>query len=362
MNDLELVNQFRAEVPEPGPQALCAVEARLRDPSGRTRRPAWSRPLVTRLALAGALTVAVSVGALTLHGSTDPAPRSPAMRPASAAELLDQAALAAERTPELQPRPDQFFVYESVTMDAEYTKDGPFLVRAKVTAWRSVDQTRSGAVRSEHLAPWAYPGTPLPPAAADDVGRVESFSSPVCVTRPPDNARTDYAYVSHLPTDPAQMLRVLTERRSGDPSQDRRAWTAVGDLLRESYLPPAQRAALFRAAKLIPNVSLAQNVVDAADRSGIAVAWTDEERGTREELIFNPTTLLYQGERSVIADPTTAAGAMPVPVSTRSAAPTSTPTIPGVAPAGTELSNSAELSVTVVDKAPAFPPPGRSCR
>src|SRR5438552_1398699 len=108
----------------------------------------------------------------------------------------------------------------------------------------------------------------------------------------------------------------LAARQSGDPSVDGRAWTAVGDLMRESYLPPAQRAAVFQAAELIPGVTLVRDVQDAAGRTGIAVARVDDRRGLRDELIFNPATYLYQGERVFVVDPAKADAAVPVPVAT----------------------------------------------
>lgn len=363
MKEIELLNEFRAEVPAPTEQNLRTTEARmtnaLRNPTGRTGR----RPMAMRLALAGGLAAAVGVGALTLHGAKGPAAQTPDLKQVSAVEVLDQAALAAERAPELHPRPDQFFVYESVTMQPAYTKDGSYLDRVKRTVWLSVDHTRTGAFSAERLPAKALPGTPVPPGANDGVGTVDSGRLPICDPHPADNARLDFAYLSSLPTDPAQLLGVLKQRQSGDPSQDRRAWTAIGDLLRESYLAPAQRAALFRAAKLIPSVAVVTDAVDAAGRSGIAVAWADPERGTRHELIFNATTLLFQGERTVVVDPAKAAAAAPVPVGTGGPAPAQTRA--GSAgtglPVGTELASTAELSVKVVDTAPAFPPSGRSC-
>jgi len=117
-------------------------------------------------------------------------------------------------------------------------------------------------------------------------------------------------------------------------------WTAAGELLRESYLPPAQRAALFRAVKLIPGVELVAQATDAAGRSGVGVGFVDPKRGTREQLIFAPDTYRYLGERSFVVD---AAKAQ--------------------APVGSQLAGTAELSITVADSAPsaAAGPKGPNC-
>jgi hypothetical protein len=384
MNEIDLLHRLRAEVPEPDEGRMRAAEARLtaavRAPRGRRSAGAGAgfrlRPVLWRAGLAGGLAAAVALG-LALGAGPGSAPdggpggTAPAeANPVSAVELLDRAALAAERTPELNPRPDQFLVYESVTMHPAIVvgngEESRFLYRTKRKIWLSVDGTREGALSSEWLAPQPYPGWPIPAQAQKDVGKVGWRPLPIC-GQLPDNARRDYLYLRTLPTDPEQMLAVLRSRNSGDPDRDRRAWTAIGDMLRESYLPPAQRAALFRAAKLIPGVTVVEAATDAVGSVGIAVARVDDEQGVRYELIFDPETYLFQGERSFVVhlpkvktkpvpSRTGDANAAPVPAptgATASAAPTP--------PVGSLLSVTAELSVTVADEAPRVPHDEKTC-
>ncbi|MES4904431.1 MULTISPECIES: CU044_5270 family protein [unclassified Streptomyces] len=74
----------------------------------------------------------------------------------------------------------------------------------------------------------------------------------------------------------------------------------VGDLIRESLMPPKVSAAFYRAAAKIPGVVVVPDAVDAAGRHGVAVARADSGRSTlREELIFDEKTGEYLGERSV---------------------------------------------------------------
>jgi len=372
MHELDLLHQLRSEVPEPGADALNAAEARMMgtilSPVSRTRKTARRRPMGLRVVFAGSLTTAAATVALVAQVAGGPAqhssssPGNPELTPISAVELLDRAAIAAERRPELHPRSSQFIVYKSVTMYPAYASDRRYLSRTKRTVWLSVDGTREGALTQEPLQPKQYPGWPIPSGANNGVGTTHSAPLPTCDRHPADNARTDYTYLRTLPTDPARMLQVLKGRQSGDPSPEDRAWTAAGDLMRESYLPPAQRAAVFRAAKLSPGVTVVQDAEDAAGRRGIAVARVNDEQGVRDELIFNPTTFLYQGERMLVLDAAKAEAAVPRPVGTAKAAPDAAAHAdgPGV-PVGTPLVSTAELSVAVTDTAPKFPSTGKHC-
>jgi hypothetical protein len=103
-----------------------------------------------------------------------------------------------------------------------------------------------------------------------------------------------------LPTDPAALLqRVYVDTRGQDSGPDVAAFAFLGDVLRESLLPPQVTAALYRAAAQIPGVVLVADSVDAEGRHGVAVGRTDD-RGERLEWIFDATTLEYLGERSYL--------------------------------------------------------------
>jgi hypothetical protein len=201
--------------------------------------------------------------------------------------------------------------------------------------------------------------------ASEATGEVQARSTAVC-GRLPDDARRDFGYLRTLPTDPAAMLRVLRERQSGEPDPDSRAFTAAGELMHQSYLPREQRAAVFRAAKLISGVAVQSGVQDAAGRAGIAVARVDEARGVRDELIFEPGSYRYLGSRRVVVDAERADAAGPQ-VAVLPAYASRTQGLPAprtghpAAPAGTVLVSSAELAVTVADSAPNFPSGGPSC-
>ena len=114
-----------------------------------------------------------------------------------------------------------------------------------------------------------------------------------------------YRLLQTLPTDPHALLAMIyrVERGHG-PGPDQEAFVTIGDLLREAIAPPQVSAALYRAAALIPGVTVVADTTDAIGRHGVAVAMTSQ--GVRSEWIFSKQTLQYLGERDInIADGTT---------------------------------------------------------
>jgi hypothetical protein len=91
--------------------------------------------------------------------------------------------------------------------------------------------------------------------------------------------------------------------RGHGPGPDQEAFVTIGDLLRTTIAPPKAAAALYRAAALIPGVTLIPDATDAAGRPGVAVGRIGPgvDGGIRDELIFSRATLQLLGERTVIA-------------------------------------------------------------
>lgn len=341
MNEIELLRRLRSDVAEPAAEELTVAESRLITTIRRRRRPdrlGVRIPLRPAL-LTGAIAAAL-VGVVGVVGLRDVpvTPARPTTVRAAVDRLLDRAALAAERAPELNPRPDQFILYRSVTMSLAGGQDPAggetrYLYRTDRQLWSSVDGKHDGAVRWEYLTPRPYPGWPMPAQASSDVGKTGFLPIPACQNAgTPGWARHDYPYLRSLPADPMGMLAAI-RRSTGEPSPtDLQVWRAVGSMLAESYLPPAQRAAVFRAAKLIPGVTVVAGARDAADRAGVAVARVDDQTGLRAEIILDPETYFYLGEREFVVDAAKAR-----------------------APVGSQVSATAELSVTVADAPPEAP-------
>jgi hypothetical protein len=104
-----------------------------------------------------------------------------------------------------------------------------------------------------------------------------------------------YRLLQSLPTDPRALLNLIYAQTKGEgPSPDAEAFTTIGDMMRETIVPPRTAAALYRAAALIPGVTVVGHATDAAGRAGVAVAWTVGQN--RDEWIFNPATGQFLGE------------------------------------------------------------------
>ena len=108
-----------------------------------------------------------------------------------------------------------------------------------------------------------------------------------------------YRLLQTLPSDPHALLAMIyrVERGHG-PSPDQEAFVTIDDLLRDKIAPPKATAALYRAAALIPGVTLVPDATDAIGRHGVAVAQAAD--GIRTELIFDKATLRLIGERSIM--------------------------------------------------------------
>lgn len=107
-----------------------------------------------------------------------------------------------------------------------------------------------------------------------------------------------YRLLQSLPTGPRALLAMISKAERGHgPGPAQEAFTTIGDLLRSTIAPPGVTAALYRAAALIPGVTLIPGATDAIGRPGVAVAQT--AGGIRSELIFSKSTLRLIGERTV---------------------------------------------------------------
>ncbi|MEU7897596.1 CU044_5270 family protein [Nonomuraea sp. NPDC049152] len=229
---------------------------------------------------------------------------------------------------ELTPKPGQFVLVESQTMYGSYSmgkQESRYLYRTKRQLWRSADASADGLMSIEGLEPKPFPGWPMPEEAKKWQGKSWTQLSSC-----PDRLggfRNDYAFLAALPTD-QEGMRAFLEKRAKETNNNV-VFGVVGDLLREAYAPRAQREALFMAAKSLPGVEVAEGVEDGAGRKGTALG-RKSQQGTLDQLIFDPTTFMFMGERGTVVDEKVAG-----------------------APVGSLLALTAETSVSVVDALPA---------
>ncbi|MEV5827880.1 CU044_5270 family protein [Spirillospora sp. NPDC052242] len=297
MNDIDALREAWDEPAAPSPAARAGARAALMDrTAGRATAAAPRRApragrlprLGMRLAAVGALATAAVVGVTVLqsgggvdeHGRPAPVvPGIPAGPVANASELLERAAKSAETRAFTPPRPDQWIYVESRSRRGD-TPNGPL----------SDDPADTRTNRTWTRAD----GTVM--AYMED-GRLER-SAMMPATSPP----SDYASLAKLPTDPDALLKWIYADMGGlgETAEGRHstAYSMLGAILRNNVLPPKLEAAVFRAIKQIPDVTLVEGRVDMSGRQAIALGRITEGY-IHEEILFDPKTYAYLGERAV---------------------------------------------------------------
>jgi hypothetical protein len=256
-----------------------------------------------------------------------------------AGDLLNRIALVAANSTDLPPldqiRDDQFIYIETyggyscwgcaVTgPDGTLTHVNGWVPEEphRRQIWLSVDGARPGLLRDDSV----HSGADL------DLGTISEPGLHLPTLR----------YLATLPTDPdLLLLKIYWENGDMGPNPQQEAFVTIGDLIRESVVPPNVARALYQAAARIPGIEVVDRVEDALGRPGIAIART--HAGLREELIFDRDTLQFLGERSVL----TAAAEAPVPVGGSAADPPSQ--------VGLVLASTAIVTRAVVDAAGEAP-------
>ncbi|MCX4451482.1 CU044_5270 family protein [Streptomyces sp. NPDC087866] len=264
-------------------------------PRPRLLRPAVLLP-AAGLALGGVLFTTLAVT------GPDETPRTAATAtaPRGAAVLLDRIATVASKSDAIEVGDGQFVYVRTLQAGNEGKFGGP--VKLGKPGEREVWMTqKSEPVIDEgliHQDGRYYPITVGVPDGEKPVGYPAGLNRPT------------YTWLASLPTDPDALLRRLageitadqdarnTPADERDPDQD--AFDAIGELLRETLMPPSTAAALYKAAARIPGVSVDPDAVDAAGRHGIGVARDNTRAGWRTAWIFDAKSLEYLGERSYL--------------------------------------------------------------
>jgi hypothetical protein len=230
MNDLHLVRELRPDTPLPsrgdlapardrllaaamaeraGSSPAAALPARLPDVAGphrgrgaspvRRRRPVW------QWLTAGLATAAVAA-AITGFVVLAPDQVGGTVQPASAAEILHNAATAALTAPDVVPRADQF-IYRSFL----YRSPGEPVRQSE--SWMSVDGTHDGL---EIGKPDGQVEQIPDPGCRN--GRKAVVKGPKVVAGVTEPCTPQPGYDAALPTDTASMLAYLNSNRGPNPT------------------------------------------------------------------------------------------------------------------------------------------------
>ncbi|HEX7992541.1 MAG TPA: CU044_5270 family protein [Streptosporangiaceae bacterium] len=244
----------------------------------RRGRTAWT------VAAAGLL--AAAAAAATVIGLTGQSGGTGTDGKITAATLLRHVANAAAKTPVQEVTDNQFMYIETKhAAGRPYGQPAPSKLDRRQVWTPVADLCRPSLVKND--------GVPL---------RIVRNSSDMAANGlhlkcPYRGTLNDPSYrlLQSLTTDPRALLNHIYKQTAGaGQSPDQEAFTTIGDLLRDSVAPPDVSAALFRAAALIPGVTLVPNAVDAAGRLGVAVSFTFN--GEQSEWIFDKQTFQLLGE------------------------------------------------------------------
>ena len=280
---------------------------------GPARRPgmAWPGRLTAGLAGAVAVGAAAAVGVSVLAPAGGPGSPSSGASPA-AVTLLAKVANAAARQPEPKVSDSQFvYVRSQVAFEIDTIVNGHERVAMvkphERQVWLPVASVcapglliekgqRTPLGNSDQAAPKGSPGQ----ATAQDgsgLGTPQGSSDepqPVAAMCRGGVNDPTYRFLQSLPADPRTLLGFIYDQTKGEGQangRDGEAFTTIGDLIRESIVPPKTAAALYRAAALIPGVTLVEHAANAVGQPGIAVSYRNQE------WIFDPATYQFIGER-----------------------------------------------------------------
>ncbi|MFI2565413.1 CU044_5270 family protein [Paenarthrobacter sp. NPDC018779] len=95
---------------------------------------------------------------------------------------------------------------------------------------------------------------------------------------------------SSIPREPAALVDWIRAKIKGTDSS---VWSFIADQLISGTVPAEWRAALYRAAALVPGATVTAQQTTLDGRTGVAVGWTED--GLRTDIILDPETGLFIG-------------------------------------------------------------------
>jgi hypothetical protein len=330
-----------------------------------------------------ALLAVVATGAIVLRSG-------PTTEPASAAEILHQAATAAaaaEAPATFIPGPGQFLYRKEQVLGVEgwlyplpavegnrglsisgATMKGPdaynVLMPVTLQWWTGPDgggRYREVAGSPQPLtaaedARWKRAGSPLPPPfnteyqqRYKDTAYPEAIQLETGVLDVKHEGYGNFAFpdTSKLPTEAIALRRQAegneleytgfnhtagTEPKQLDTEETKEELLNV---LQEGFASPALQAAIFGALAELPGISVLTDVTDGAGRQGDAIVARVED-GVQWQTVFDPETGQFLSSRGILVDPAASDDL-------------------GELPAGTPVSERDLLSIGVVDSIEATP-------
>src|SRR6185437_12744854 len=140
---------------------------------------------------------------------------------------------------------------------------------------------------------------PISPFPVSSDGKAGGWSTAPNITCPSEGnpGDTTYRLLQSIPTEPKALLAYLIAAKkftNDDPP------TEIGDLIRESIMPPTLASALYRLAAPLPGATLIPHATTGTGQPGIGIMWTSKsaKQVYQNEWIFDPKTLQFVGEKT----------------------------------------------------------------
>ena len=306
MNEMKLLEDFRAAVAPPDEELLARTRARVLGGGqdgrrARGRRLPVSRPRLALTGLAAAATAAAVTVALATHGG---GPERSATASSAVKELADRVAAVAATRPDV--RPGQWVYWQETLVFAPGKAAGP-AGHETFQVWTTADSGKAA-----YLWKGKVVLMPFPPCAHG--GGCQSIGQPVPTTLPDGQGQVvtgvagkipvSYTGLRSLPRNPVALDRYLAglPLRGWGPAPVRE-FEVIKELLTTYVMPPALTAELYRALGNIPGVTVDHDAVDAAGRRGIGFQITLPRAagGEIDQLVLDPKTYSLMGQQLILA-------------------------------------------------------------
>jgi hypothetical protein len=321
MDELQLLRGMRSEVGSAPPATLARGRTKLMKnigvESGSSARTSAPRPRIFRRIAFASAAAAMLVGAFVTAEVIAPGGQGGAT--AEAADVLNDAAATTITASDPNVGPDQYLKIDTTAVYASGVLLGEKGGERRSVEWLDkssdhlyipADQTDEWIWDREARIPTTFFSEEAEAEAAkymqsqadDPIRTGELLRAPggdfygeqrlLFAGMPLDEG------VKNLPRDPQALLDAIRER-SNPGSSASEMLESIADALKTGAVPVDLRAALYKAAALIPGVTVVDRQANLNGETGIALGVEDQDRQTRLDIIIDPTTGLLIGEREV---------------------------------------------------------------